>query len=106
MQVLQELTWGSSNMNHTYLLDKDRILAYIPAGSTQAVYFSGSRSFDRRGRQFKELKQNPFKIAAPERKILKIQGSRGAVYEVDFETKSCSCPGFVFRGRCKHIENL
>lgn len=106
MQAVQELTWDNPVMNHIYLLDQDRMLAYIPSGAKEAVYFSGPRTFDRRGRKFKELKTSPFKSAMPERKVLKIQGSRGAVYEVDVENRSCSCPGFVFRNRCKHVENL
>ena len=35
-----------------------------------------------------------------------IAGSAGAQYEVTWGpgTKSCTCPGFTFRGKCKHVE--
>lgn len=37
-----------------------------------------------------------------------IAGSRGAEYEVTVGPgkKSCTCPGFTFRGKCKHVEQV
>jgi hypothetical protein len=37
-----------------------------------------------------------------------VAGSRGSVYTVRMEHKklTCSCPGFQFRGQCRHIEQI
>ena len=37
--------------------------------------------------------------------VWNIQGSRGNTYEVELNPAGfdCSCPGFGFHGRCKHV---
>jgi len=36
-----------------------------------------------------------------------VKGSKGAEYMVTLGAgASCTCPGFTFRGRCKHVEEL
>jgi len=34
------------------------------------------------------------------------KGSKGNSYFVNVEEKTCTCPGFTFRGNCKHVEAL
>jgi uncharacterized Zn finger protein len=38
--------------------------------------------------------------------LIEVQGSKGAVYWVDPELHSCTCPGYTFRGKCKHTDIL
>lgn len=38
-----------------------------------------------------------------ESKIRFVKGSKGQTYEVTGNSK-CTCPGFTFRGACKHLE--
>ena len=60
MVILQETTdWGQHTAsNHIYYLtdNKERLLAYIKAGTNEPMVFSKPIRFDRRGRTFKELK--------------------------------------------------
>jgi hypothetical protein len=91
--------------NHVYLLDGDRIVAYIPWGEGEPVYSEHRSRIDRRGRKFVELKgkNNPFKKQV-QSNLIRITGSKGDVYLVDPDAKTCTCTGFQFRHHCKHIE--
>lgn len=109
MQALQETTkWASPHaQNHVYLVEGTNLLAYIKGGTTEQIWFSKPmKNFDRRYRTFRELKgrANPFKKpGAVESNLIKVTGSKGSVYYVDPEKGSCSCPGFMFRGKCRHV---
>lgn len=60
MKILQETTdWGDVRCsNHIYYLDdkKEKMIAYIKAGSNEPKVFSKPIRFDMRHRTFKELK--------------------------------------------------
>lgn len=108
MIAVQEVTvWkGDIQPNHIYLLDGDKIVAYIPKGSKEPKYLTNKLRMDRRGRKFIELKVNPFKSVKNDNNIVTVKGSKGNTYHVDVENKSCTCSGFQFRGRCKHIDEV
>lgn len=91
--------------NHTYLLNSDRVHGFIPKGKTEPFYFKNPIRIDMRGRKFKELKINPFKVATKST-LIEVKGSKGDTYFVDPEKGSCSCAGWKFRGTCKHIKDL
>jgi hypothetical protein len=64
---------------------------------------------DRRGRKFEKLVPNPFEITgapAADPTVVEVQGSKGQIYRVDLEAKTCTCPGFTFRGACKHLAEI
>ena len=104
MEALHETTdWGLPH--HTYLLDGSKCVAYIQEGTTTPIYFSKPLQFDQRGRKFQEVTPNPFKVQKAETR-LQVEGSKGAVYWVDPDAQTCTCPGFVFRGTCKHLKVL
>ena len=103
MLAIKETTGGLFPA-HTYLLDGTTLIAYIKVGETKPFYFkNGIKGFDKRGRKFEELKKNPFKEEVKSDLIV-IFGSKGNKYFVDPEAKTCTCPGFTFRGKCKHVE--
>lgn len=103
MEAFKEIT-GGLFPPHIYLLDGTTLVAYIRSGTKTPFYFkNGIKGFDKRGRKFEVVKPNPFK-AKKQSNTIAVQGSKGQTYYVDPEAKTCTCPGFVFRGTCKHLE--
>ena len=108
MEALKEVTdWGSSTAcNHTYLLDGTNLVAYIKYGDRAPFYFKNPiKGFDKRGRKFEAVKPNPF-TAKKQSNTITVQGSKGQTYYLDPDAKTCTCPGFTFRGTCKHLETI
>lgn len=111
MEAVREITvWSGVDYrqpNHDYLLDGDRVVAYRPWGTGEIIRGTGKLKIDRRGRKFIPLDPNPFKgfdTAKAEPMVIEVKGSKGAIYRVDTEAKSCTCPGYQFRGECKHVK--
>ena len=105
--VVETTVWSDSNTaNHTYLLDGTKMLAYIKVGSTTPFYFKKPITIDKRGRRFTPVKPNPFKAVKEKSTIVKVSGSKGNMYNIDTVDKTCTCPGYTFRGSCKHIKEL
>ena len=109
MDAYLEITdWGDTKApNHTYLLDGTNLVAYIKQGETTPFYFKNPiKGFDKRGRKFELLKQNPFKVTVSDANTKQVTGSKGEVYTIDLDAKTCTCAGFTFRGTCKHTKDL
>jgi hypothetical protein len=112
MEAFLETTkWEGNTPNHTYLLEGDRAIAYIKAGSNEQFYFSKPLTIDKRGRTFKKVdnpftRVNPLGLTANEPALIEVKGSKGEMYYIDPIAKSCTCSGFKFRGKCKHTANL
>lgn len=102
MQAYKEITeWDIPN--HTYLLDGNSLVAYIIDGESTPFYFKQPiKGFDRRGRKFIELDDNPFTVTVTSN-LREVKGSKGNSYFVNDLEQTCTCPGYTFRGRCKHI---
>jgi hypothetical protein len=107
MKAVQEVTQWETDLkiNHVYLLEGNRMLAYIPAGTKKPIYFKQPLSFDIRGRKFLELKKSPFDMPK-NTEIVEVPGSAGAVYRVNPIARTCDCMGFNFRGKCRHLEQV
>jgi hypothetical protein len=100
MQALRETTGGLFPA-HIYLIDGNNLVSYIKKGETAAFYFKNPiKGFDKRGRKFEEVTPNPF-TTKKETHGKTVIGSSGQVYTVTED--SCSCPGFTYRGTCKHM---
>lgn len=102
MRAYKEITeWATPN--HTYLLDGNNLIAYIKEGEIEPFYFKNPiKGFDKRGRKFIELDDNPFEISITS-SLREIRGSKGNSYFVNDLEHTCTCPGFTFRGKCKHL---
>lgn len=109
MEAVREVTIWDLNFqpNHIYLLDGDRIIAYIPKGSTEVrVSKSGKIKLDRRGRKFEQADISLFDGVKNSTNTIIVQGSKGKTYTVDPDANTCTCPGFTYRGTCKHLTAL
>jgi hypothetical protein len=101
MEALRETTGGLFHP-HTYLLDGTTLVAYIKTGETTPFYFkNGIKNFDKRGRKFDKVDTKQFK--AVKKTTITVQGSKGQTYEIDPEAKTCTCPGYIYRGQCRHL---
>jgi len=110
MKVLKEVTdWDVAyrQPNHTYLLDGDKMIAYKKWHEGNPIFGkSGSKLFSRSRRKFKELPYvaSEWGDVKPLANTITVEGSKGNTYDVDLDKESCTCPGYTFRGHCKHIE--
>ena len=121
MEALKEVTvWNTDfQCNHTYLLDKDKVVAYIKFNQGEPIWGTPMR-FDKRYRKFEKAPMSLFEnttgykkymqgsvVAEVATNIKKVQGSKpNTWYEVDVVEHTCTCPGFSFRGKCKHVEKV
>jgi len=103
--------------NHVYLMDGDKVYGYSPWGTEPPRYMKNFLRIDKRGRKFVETKQTRWKFdlsiqPKESTKELELQGqvwtvagSKGNKYFVNLSVGqwSCTCPGFGFRGKCRHV---
>ena len=115
MQAYKEITvWddGNTAINHTYLLNGDQMVAYIRIGTSIPFYFKNPIRISKSGRKFEVVEPNPFDslpsvvVAQELGNTREIDGSKGAKYIVDLDAKTCTCPGYTYRGTCKHSKEL
>ena len=105
MQAIKEIS-GVARLDHTYLVEGSRCLAYMPAGTSQVTYFGRPLRFDRRGRKFVPVDAKIFDVPIKPNPRVAVTGSRGTVYYVDIQNQTCTCPGFGFRGQCRHLAEV
>jgi hypothetical protein len=100
MEALVEATGGAFPA-HTYLLDGTNLVAYVKVNEQAAYYFKQPiKGFDKRGRKFEPGNINLF-TTKKDTNAHTVIGSSGQTYTVTEE--SCTCPGFTYRGTCKHM---
>jgi len=100
MEALVEVTGGAFPA-HTYLLDSTNLVAYVKVNTNEPFYFKNPiKGFDKRGRKFApgNIKLFTQKKESNARTVI---GSSGQTYTVT--EHACSCPGFTYRGTCKHM---
>jgi hypothetical protein len=108
LEALKEVTEWKVDFrqpNHTYLLDGDKLVAYRPWHTGEPVWGTPMR-FDRRYRKFEPADLKLFGIVdapAVNSSTKVVKGSKGNEYILDLDEGTCTCPGFKFRGKCRHI---
>jgi len=89
------------------------MIAYMRSQTSVPFYFKTPIRIDKRGRKFEKLEDNPFddifSVVVPQEtsnNLKEIDGSKGAKYILDVDAKTCTCPGYTYRGTCKHVKEL
>lgn len=99
MKLRAEITeWSDNTKNGVYLTNDsgDKVYGFSKKGSLEIQMFIKPLTIETRGRKFIDL----YKWDNIE-EGKKVVGSRGDVYYV--VDGKCSCPGFKYRGVCKHV---
>lgn len=105
MEALRETTGGLFPA-HVYLLDGNNLVSYIKKGETEPFYFKNPiKGFSKSGRKFVKEDIKLFKVKVKS-SLIEVKGSKGNSYFIDPETNTCTCPGFTFRGACKHVKEI
>jgi uncharacterized Zn finger protein len=82
---------------------------YIKAGTEEVTVMKTAYRFDARRRTFQEVKElGEIDLDQVKGERWEFTGSKGDTYIVQKTDNvlQCTCPGFVFRGDCKHIKEV
>ena len=112
LEILKETTvWSDrSNANHTYLLEGTKIVAYAKFGGDEIQVLKTQIKIDKRYRTFiktkhfgleKFIKKTPTKSNTRVFKV--VSKTKEYFVELSDYNYTCTCTGFNFRGKCKHI---
>jgi len=113
LEILKETTvWSDgSNANHTYLLDGTKIVAYAKYSDNTVQVLKSQIKIDKRYRTFIKTKHSGLekliKNTTPKNntRVFKVQSKEKEYFvELSDYNYSCTCTGFNFRGKCKHID--
>lgn len=100
IEILQEVTdWskaGTNVQNGIYHVNSHGWLVQ----HNDTVFKNPIKRFSKARRKFVKIGERA-EVYHPE--VKKVQGSNGKVYTI-LDGK-CSCPGFIYRGSCKHVRN-
>lgn len=101
IEILQETTdWGKFKVNNGvyHVNGAGQLVAYqINQDSEVQVLKSPSKQFSKSRRKFVKIGERPEELAQD---VVQVEGSNGKIYYI--QDGKCSCPGFTFRGKCKH----
>ena len=113
LEILKETTvWSDgSNANHTYLLEGSKIIAYAKFGGNDIQELRTQIKIDKRYRTFVKTKHSGLQkfikktIPKPNTSVFKVtSGEKEYFVELSDYNYTCTCTGFNFRGKCKHID--
>jgi hypothetical protein len=99
IRILQETTdWGEYNISNGiyYVNEHGHLVGYKPAGGEYKEYTTPMKQFSTARRQFTEIGTIDNGNSG-----IPVKGSKGNTYYI--KDGKCTCPGFKFRGTCKHL---
>lgn len=96
IEILQETTdWGNQPVaNGIYHVNGAGQLVQ----HNDKVFMNPIKQFSKARRTFKKIGERPEAISNRAKIVI---GSKGQEYII--EDDKCTCPGFKFRGECKHV---
>jgi hypothetical protein len=115
MPWFQETTeWKDGvQRNHCYLLNDSRskMFAFVAQGEREPKVFKSPIKIDIRGRKFVAIKDTwniRLESEPVQGDVYSVAGSRGDTYTVKHIAGNwtCTCTGFRFHGRCRHIAQI
>jgi len=97
IEILQEVTnWCKLNIsNGVYHVNSAGQLVQY----NDKVFKNPIKNFSKSRRKFEKIGERPEELAPD---AITVKGSNGNIYTI--QDGKCSCPGFTFRGNCKHIK--
>jgi len=104
IEILQETTeWKEpfKVANGVYHVNgAGQLVAYQAKGGNLVTFKNPMKGFSKSRRKFKKIGEYEEELPSD---AITVQGSNGKTYVI--QDGKCSCPGFTFRGNCKHISN-
>jgi hypothetical protein len=82
---------------------------YIKSGTEEVTVMKKAYRFDARHRSFVEVKElGEIDLDKVKTETWKFTGSKGNEYVVQKldNMLKCTCPGYTFRGECKHVKSV
>jgi len=97
IEILQEITdWGKYPVaNGVYHVNSAGQLVQ----HNDKVFKNPIKQFSKARRKFKKIGERPEVL---NKDVIIVKGSNGNTYTI--EDGKCSCPGFTYRGNCKHVK--
>jgi|TARA_B100001094_G_C18178176_1_gene799212 hypothetical protein len=101
IEVLQETTkWEGSVSNGIYHVNASGHLVQY----NDKKFSSPMKQFDKRRRSFTKIDEYDDLSQPKTSNVIIVKGSKGNTYTI--EDGKCSCPGYTFRGDCKHVKAI
>lgn len=89
------------NLAYAALRGNGKVVGHWNPKTGEGHAYSSALNFKTTRRKFKAVWINKIH---QETNTIRVEGSKGNIYEVAKDGSNCTCPGFTFRGKCKHVE--
>ena len=101
IEILQEVTdWSGAGHNVNNGIYHVNSAGHL-VQHNDTVFKNPLKGFSKTRRKFIKIGE---RTETYHPKVVEVKGSNGKVYSI-LDGK-CSCPGFIYRGNCKHVRNL